>query len=137
MLWRFKFRYLFMGFFGVFMLMTHPVFAATASTEFVITHENEFTFALCILVWLLASWLGMKLPAENDDIELKPSVKLVTALLGGLLAFVYCLYRDNDLTLLNPVWIAVASIVLPVTILNLRVKFKEYSKAVDFSKKGE
>ena len=137
MLWRFKFRYLFMGFFGVFMVMTHPAIAATPSTDFVITHKNEFTFILCLLVWGLASWLGMKLPSENEDIDLEPSVKLVTALLGGLLAFAYCLYRDKSLTLLNPVWIAAASIVLPVTILNLRVKLKEYTKAMDFSKNGD
>lgn len=138
MLWRFKIRYLLMGFFGVFMVMTHSVFAAhTPSTQFVVTHRNEFTLFLCLLVWGLASWLGMKLPSDNDGVDLEPSVKLVTALLGGLLAFAYCLYRDNSLTLLNPVWIAVASIVLPVTILNLRVKFKEYSKAMNLSKNGD
>lgn len=134
---RFKFRYLMMGFFGVFMMISHPAFANTPATAFVLTHKNEFTILLCLVVWILASWLGMKLPTENNEVDLEPSVKMVTALLGGLLAFIYCLYHDASLTLLNPFWIAVASIVLPVTILNLRAKFKEYSKVVDFSKNGD
>ena len=135
---RFKFQYLFLGFFSVFTLLNHSAFAQdTVSTEFVLLYRNEFTFGLCVFVLFIASWLGMKLPIKNGEKDLPPGVKFVTALLGGILAFSYCLYKDKSLTLLNPIWITVASIVLPVTILNLREKFNEYSKSIKLTGKGE
>ena len=135
---RFKFQYLFLGFFSVFTLLNHSAFAQdTVSTEFVLLYRNEFTFGLCVFVLFIASWLGMKLPTKNGEKDLPPGVKFVTALLGGILAFIYCLYKDKSLTLLNPIWITVASIVLPVTILNLREKFNEYSKSIKLTGKGE
>lgn len=135
---RFKFGYFLTGFLAILALLSHPAFAqSTASTEFVLFYKNEFTFGLCLFVLLVSSWLGMKLPAENSEKDLPSSVKFVTALLGGVLAFVYCLYKDKSLTLLNPIWITVASIVLPVTILNLRANFKEYTKAMNIPKKGD
>ena len=135
---RFKFQYLFLGFFSVFTLLNHSAFAQdTVSTEFVLLYRNEFTFGLCVFVLFIASWLGMKLPTKNGEKDLPPGVKFVTALLGGVLAFIYCLYKDKSLTLLNPIWITVASIVLPVTILNLREKFNEYSKSIKLTGKGE
>ena len=79
----------------------------------------------------------MKLPADKEEEDLPQSIKFVTALLGGILAFIYCLYKDNSLTLLNPIWIAMASIVLPVTILSLRTKFKGYTKTIDLPKNGD
>ena len=135
---RFKFQYLFLGFFSVFTLLNHSAFAQdTVSTEFVLLYRNEFTFGLCVFVLFISSWLGMKLPIKNGEKDLPPGVKFVTALLGGILAFIYCLYKDKSLTLLNPIWITVASIVLPVTILNLREKFNEYSKSIKLTGKGE
>ena len=135
---RFKFQYLFLGFFSVFTLLNHSAFAQdTVSTEFVLLYRNEFTFGLCVFVLFIASWLGMKLPTKNGEKDLPPGVKFVTALLGGILAFIYCLYKDKSLTVLNPIWITVASIVLPVTILNLREKFNEYSKSIKLTGKGE
>lgn len=132
------FKYLFIGFVGVFIILTQSAFAQqTMSTEFVIFYRNEFTFALCLFVLIIASWLGMKLPADKKEEDLPQSIKFVTALLGGILAFIYCLYKDNSLTLLNPIWIAVASIVLPVTILSLRTKFKGYTKGIDLSQNGD
>lgn len=136
-MWKVRLKYLLVGFSFVFVFMTQTTLGASPSTEYVVLYSNEFTLFLCIIVWLLSSWLGMKLPPDNDDVDLEPSVKFVTSLLGGLLAFIYCLYRDQSLTLLNPVWIAVASIILPVTILNLRIKFKEYSKSISFTKKDD
>ena len=135
---RFKFQYLIMGFLSVFLLLTHTAYAQNSvSTEFVINYRNEFTFVLCVIVLFLSSWLGMKLPAEDQGKELEPMVKYITAFLGGILAFIYCLYRDKSLTLLNPIWIAAASIALPVTILNIRTKIKEYTKVMDVTKHGE
>ena len=135
---RFKFQYLFLGFFSFFTLLNHSDFAQdTVSTEFVLLYRNEFTFGLCVFVLFIASWLGMKLPIKNGEKDLPLGVKFVTALLGGILAFIYCLYKDKSLTLLNPIWITVASIVLPVTILNLREKFNEYSKSIKLTGKGE
>ena len=131
-------KYLFLGFVAVFFSITHSAFAQqTMSTEFVIHYRNEFTFALCLFVLLVSSWLGMKLPADKEEEDLPQSIKFVTALLGGILAFIYCLYKDNSLTLLNPIWIAMASIVLPVTILSLRTKFKGYTKTIDLPKNGD
>ena len=135
---RFKFQYLFLGFFSVFTLLNHSAFAQdTVSTEFVLLYRNEFTFGLCVFVLFIASWLGMKLPIKNGEKDLPPGVKFITALLGGVLAFIYCLYKDKSLTLLNPIWITVASIVLPVTLLNLREKVNEYSKSIKLTGKGE
>ena len=131
-------KYLFLGFVAVFFSITHSAFAQqTMSTEFVIHYRNEFTFALCLFVLIVSSWLGMKLPADKEEEDLPQSIKFVTALLGGILAFIYCLYKDNSLTLLNPIWIAMASIVLPVTILSLRTKFKGYTKTIDLPKDGD
>lgn len=131
-------KYLFLGFVAVFFSITHSAFAQqTMSTEFVIHYRNEFTFALCLFVLIVSSWLGMKLPADKEEEDLPQSIKFVTALLGGILAFIYCLYKDNSLTLLNPIWIAVASIILPVTILSLRTKFKGYTKTIDLPKNGD
>ena len=131
-------KYLFLGFVAVFFSITHSAFAQqTLSTEFVIHYRNEFTFALCLFVLIVSSWLGMKLPADKEEEDLPQSIKFVTALLGGILAFIYCLYKDNSLTLLNPIWIAVASIILPVTILSLRTKFKGYTKTIDLPKNGD
>lgn len=131
-------KYLFLGFVAVFFSITHSAFAQqTMSTEFVIHYRNEFTFALCLFVLIVSSWLGMKLPADKEEEDLPQSIKFVTALLGGILAFIYCLYKDNSLTLLNPIWIAVASIILPVTILSLRTKFKGYTKSIDLPKNGD
>lgn len=135
---RLIFKYLFLGFVAVFFSITHSAFAQqTMSTEFVIHYRNEFTFALCLFVLLVSSWLGMKLPADKEEEDLPQSIKFVTALLGGILAFIYCLYKDNSLTLLNPIWIAVASIILPVTILSLRTKFKGYTNNIDLPKNGD
>ena len=135
---RFKFQYLFLGFFSVLTLLNHSAFAQnTVSTEFVLLYRNEFTFGLCVFVLFISSWLGMKLPTKNGEKDLPPGVKFVTALLGGILAFIYCLYKDKSLTLLNPIWITVASIVLPVTILNLRERLNEYSKTIKLTGKGE
>ena len=131
-------KYLFLGFVAVFFSITHSAFAQqTMSTKFVIFYRNEFTFALCLFVLIVSSWLGMKLPADKEEEDLPQSIKFVTALLGGILAFIYCLYKDNSLTLLNPIWIAMASIVLPVTILSLRTKFKGYTKTIDLPKDGD
>lgn len=135
---RFKFQYLLVGFFSVLMLLNHSAFAQhSVSTAFVLTYKNEFTFGLCLFVLIISSWLGMKLPTESGEKDLPSSVKFVTSLLGGILAFIYCLYKDKSLTLLNPIWITVASIVLPVTILNLRGRFKEYSKTMKIPGGGD
>lgn len=135
---RFKFNYLFVGFLGVFLLMNHSAFAQnTTTTDFVIHYKNEFTLGLCLFVLVLSSWLGMRLPTENNEQDLSKGVKFVTALLGGVLAFIYCLYKDKSLTLLNPIWIFAASLALPVTILNLRAKFKEYTNIIKIPKSGD
>lgn len=141
-MWRFKFKYLILGFITAYSLVaiaSHPAFAQenTATTEFVLFYRNEFTFLLCVITMALGTWLGMKLPADKEEEDLPQSIKFVTALLGGILAFIYCLYKDNSLTLLNPIWIAMASIVLPVTILSLRTKFKGYTKNIDLPKNGD
>lgn len=133
----FKLRYLMMGFFGVFMLFTHPAFANTTTTEYVVFYKNEFTLGLCILVLFISSWLSMKLPTDKGETDLDPSIKFVTAMLGGLLAFIYCLHKDKDLTLLNPIWVAVVAIVLPVAILNIRSRLKEYTSKLKIDKNGD
>lgn len=134
---RSKLPYLLMGFFGVFMTFTHPAFAQTATTDYVVFYRNEFTFGLCVLVLFISSWLSMKLPAEKGETDLEPSIKFITAMLGGILAFIYCLHKDKDLTLLNPIWVAVVAIVLPVAILNIRSRLKDYTSKMKFKKDGE
>ena len=135
---RLIFKYLFLGFVVVFFSITHSAFAQqTISTEFVIFYRNEFTFALCLFVLIVSSWLGMKLPADKEEEDLPQSIKFVTSLLGGFLAFIYCLQKDKGLTLMNPFWIAAACVALPLTIMTLREKFLTYARSIKFPKSGE
>ena len=94
-MWRFKFKYLILGFITAYSLVaivSHPAFAQenTATTEFVLFYRNEFTFLLCVITMALGTWLGVKLPAGVGEPELSKSIKFVTSLLGGFLAFIYC-----------------------------------------------
>lgn len=141
-MWRFKFKYLILGFITAYSLVviaTQPAFAQenTATTEFVLFYRNEFTFLLCVITMALGTWLGVKLPAGVGEPELSKSIKFVTALLGGFLAFIYCLQKDKGLTLMNPFWIAAACVALPLTIMTLREKFLTYARSIKFPKSGE
>ena len=64
-------------------------------------------------------------------LSFQKDVKVIAAVLGGILAFTYSLHRDKELTLLNPVWITVAAIGLPVTLKNLLSKMIDYAKRID------
>lgn len=102
------------------------------ATQFVISYANEFTFGVCVLILILSSWLSIKLPTdETVKPELSSKAKVLAALTGGILAFIYSLHKDQGLTLMNPVWIFVAAIAFPVTILTLRSKFKQYTESID------
>lgn len=104
------------------------------ATQFVMTYSNEFMFGACILTLILSCWLSIKLPTDDTvKPELSNQAKLLSALLGGILAFIYSLHRDKGLTLMNPLWIAVAAITLPVTIITLRNKFKRYTESIDLN----
>lgn len=130
-------RYFIIGFLMVFIGMVNFGYAAdTHTTKMVVVYRNELTFMICLVVLMMASWLGATLPTEEGEKDLPKRIKFVTGLLGGVLAFVYCLHKDKELTLLNPIWVAGACIVLPVTILNIRSKLKAYTKSID-SKLGE
>lgn len=108
--------------------------SASPATLFVTTYSNEFTFGLCVLVLILSSWLSIKLPTDQDiKPELSVQAKVLSALTGGILAFIYSLHRDQGLTLMNPIWIAVTAIVFPVTILTSRGKLKRYTDTIDFN----
>ena len=136
------FKYTFIGFLFTYLsivVFSHTAFAQTStqSTEFVLLYKNEFTFLLCVITLALGSWLGVKLPTMSGEQELDKSIKFVTALLGGVLAFIYCLQKDKALTLMNPFWIAVVSVTLPLTILTLRDKVLAYAKSIKFTKNGE
>lgn len=109
--------------------------ANSPATQFVITYSNEFIFGLCVIILILTSWLSVKLPTdEKVKPELSMQAKIISALIGGILAFIYSLYRDQALTLLNPVFIFVATLTFPVTILTLRGKFKSYTESIDLTR---
>ena len=140
-MWRFKFKYLILGFITAYSLVviaTQPAFAQenTATTEFVLFYRNEFTFLLCVITMALGTWLGVKLPAGVGEPELSKSIKFVTSLLGGFLAFIYCLQKDKGLTLMNPIWIAAACVALPLTIITLRDRLIAYAKVMKYPKDG-
>ena len=139
---RLKLSYLVFGFIITYLIIAlgiHPAFAQanTASTEFVLFYRNEFTFSLCLVVLVLGTWLGVKLPTGVGERELSNSVRFVSALLGGILAFTYCLHKDKGLTLLNPLWIVSACIALPLTILTLQDKILAYAKSIKTGNSGE
>lgn len=132
-----KLKYFITSFF-VGLLSLNSVFAQdkqySPATQFVITYSNEFMFGACVLILILSCWLSIKLP--TDDMvkpELSNHAKILSALTGGILAFIFSLHRDKGLTLMNPIWIAVAAITLPVTILTLRNKFKRYTDSIDLN----
>lgn len=103
---------------------THPVQATTPSTLFVIEHSNEFIVLLCVITLFLGTWLGVKLPNENERLDY--GTKFVSGIFGGLVAFIYCLHRDKGLTLLNPIWVGVTAICLPATIMVIVSKVKDF-----------
>lgn len=122
--------------FLVGLLSLNHVFAQdkqySPATQFVITYSNEFMFGACVLTLILSCWLSIKLPTDDTvKPELSRQAKVLSALLGGILAFIYSLHRDKGLTLMNPLWIAVAAITLPVTILTLREQFKRYTGSIN------
>lgn len=131
-MWIFRILYPFLGYVLGYLLFTHTALAATntVSTEFVMFYKNEFTFLLCVINMLLGTWLAVKMPTKTGEIELSVSIKIVAGLLGGLLAFIYCLQRDKGLTLMNPIWIGVSSVALPLTIITLRDRLLIYAKTV-------
>ena len=136
---RFKLRYLLLGFILTYGFTTLAFAAgdASPSTEFVLLYKNEFTLLLCLITLILGTWLGVKLPSGVGEPELSLSIKFVTSLLGGFLAFIYCLQKDKGLTLMNPFWIAAACVALPLTIMTLREKFLTYARSIKFPKSGE
>lgn len=128
----FSMRYIVLGFILTFLsvslVMSNPVLASTPTTLLVITYKNEFTLVLCFVTMTLGTWLSVKLP---DDRELSSSMKFVSGLFGGVMAFIYCLHRDKGLTLLNPIWVGVASVCLPATIMILISKVKDFVKSYE------
>lgn len=137
---RFKLKYLSPWFLIGYLitLITTSAFAQTnsVSTEFVLFYKNEFTFLLCILTMILGTWLGVKIPTKAGEVELSKGIKIVAGILGGLLAFIYCLQKDKGLTLMNPIWIAVACVALPLTIITLRDRLIAYAKVMKYPKDG-
>lgn len=123
--------YFILGFIMVLFLTNNNVFAQTVTTNMVITHSNEFIFVLCVICLVLSCWLSYKLPDMGQETELPKDVKVISALLGGVLAFSYTLHRDKELTLINPLWITVAAIGLPVTIKILISKLISYANRID------
>lgn len=123
--------YFFLGFILVSFICYNTAFAQTIATEMVVTHSNEFIFLLCICCLALSCWLSYKLPDMNHDTDLPKDVKVISALLGGILAFTYSLHRDQELTLLNPLFITTAAIGLPVTLKIFISKMISYASRID------
>lgn len=109
----------------------------STSTDFVLLYKNEFTFLLCLITLVLGTWLAVKIPTKVGEQELAQGVKVVAGILGGVLAFIYCLQKDKGLTLMNPIWIAVACVALPLTIITLRDRIIAYAKIMKLPKDGE
>lgn len=138
-MWLLKFFYLMLGYVGGYILFTHSAIASTntVSTEFVLLYRNEFTGLLCVITMFLGTWLGVKMPTKAGELELSNSIKVVAGLLGGVLAFIYCLQKDKGLSLMNPIWIGVASVALPLALMTLRDRIIAYAKIAKIPKGGE
>lgn len=138
-MWLFKFFYLGLGYIFGYLFFMNVAFAQTnsISTDFVLLYKNEFTFLLCLITLVLGTWLAVKIPTKVGEQELAQGVKVVAGVLGGVLAFIYCLQKDKGLTLMNPIWIAVACVALPLTIMTLRDRIIAYAKIMKLPKDGE
>lgn len=123
--------YFVLGFILVIFVCNNTVLAQTAATTLVTTHSNEFIFLVCVACLVLSCWLSYKLPDMGQEVELPKDVKVIAAVLGGILAFTYSLHKDKELTLANPIWISVAAIGLPVTLKILLSKMIDYAKRID------
>lgn len=125
------FNYFIVSFlFGLFSLSN--VFAQSKvnspATQFVLTYSNEFIFASCVVMLFLGCWLSVTLPTDPTvKPELSTKAKVLSALSGGILAFIFSIHSDKALTLMNPLWIFATAIAFPVTILTLRSRLKSYS----------
>lgn len=137
-MWLFKFFYLGLGYIFGYLFFMNVAFAQTnsISTDFVLLYKNEFTFLLCLITLVLGTWLAVKIPTKVGEQELAQGVKVVAGVLGGVLAFIYCLQKDKGLTLMNPIWIAVACVALPLTIMTLRDRIIAYAKIMKLPKDG-
>lgn len=138
-MWLFKFFYLGLGYVFGYLFFMNVALAQTnsTSTDFVLLYKNEFTFLLCLITLVLGTWLAVKIPTKVGEQELAQGVKVVAGVLGGVLAFIYCLQKDKGLTLMNPIWIAVACVALPLTIITLRDRIIAYAKIMKLPKDGE
>ena len=138
-MWLFKFFYLGLGYIFGYLFFMNVAFAQTnsTSTDFVLLYKNEFTFLLCLITLVLGTWLAVKIPTKVGEQELAQGVKVVAGVLGGVLAFIYCLQKDKGLTLMSPIWIAVACVALPLTIITLRDRIIAYAKIMKLPKDGE
>ena len=138
-MWLFKFFYLGLGYIFGYLFFMNVAFAQTnsTSTDFVLLYKNEFTFLLCLITLVLGTWLAVKIPTKVGEQKLAQGVKVVAGVLGGVLAFIYCLQKDKGLTLMNPIWIAVACVALPLTIMTLRDRIIAYAKIMKLPKDGE
>lgn len=133
-----------LGFLGFLLgiIFFNPVLAAdvtamSPATQFVMYYKNEAIAVICFISLILSTWLSVVLPTDESKTELSKTAKIIASVLGGFLAFVYSIHTDKQLTLLNPFWITVSCITLPVTIITLRNKFSRYAETINLDKEGE
>lgn len=89
--------------------------------DYVLLNQTESIFGLCLLCLALGVVMGTFYPAPEDTPKNLPFwLKFVISINGGILAFIYVLHADKQLTLLTPIWVWAVAFLFPAVIEILR-----------------
>ncbi|WP_198333625.1 hypothetical protein [Psychrobacter namhaensis] len=82
-----------------------------------LARTNSFGLILgaCFAFWFCGSVLGTVYRAPDDlrDIEIRPWIRFLICLMGGLAAFLWVLNSEGQLNLLMPLWVGGVAFVSP------------------------
>ena len=89
--------------------------------EYILLNQNEAIFGLCLLCLAFGVITGTFYPSPEDTPKNLPLwLKFIISISGGILAFIYVLHNDKQLTILNPIWVWGVSFLFPAVIEILR-----------------
>lgn len=89
--------------------------------DYIMVNQTESIFALCVLCLICGVLIGTFYPSPEDTPKNLPLwLKFIISTSGGILAFIYVLHADKQLTILNPLWVWAVSFLFPAVIEILR-----------------